>query len=145
VLTFLVGNANDAARRAGSCVASLLALLVAALAEVVGAGVHDNGALGRVSCCFGSGCSVGSEVGVKTKEEGGRGNTYANNALTANQLDQLVVHAALGVALAVCLEVTQVTDVALIVGGGAVGLVLRVDYVYISIATSSSLHRSSKI
>lgn len=54
--------------------------------------------------------------------------TYANNALGADELDQLVLDTALGVTLAVSLEVTKVTDVALLVIGGTVGLVVRVDW-----------------
>lgn len=54
--------------------------------------------------------------------------TYANDALGANELDQLVLDAALGVALAVGLEVAEITDVTLLVAGGAVGLVVRVDW-----------------
>jgi hypothetical protein len=91
----LVGNTNDTASRARTSVTSLLGLLVSALAKVVSAGVHNDGA--------------------------------ANNALGANQLDQLVSDAALGIALAVSLEVTQVTDVALVVLGSTVGLVVGVD------------------
>jgi hypothetical protein len=53
--------------------------------------------------------------------------TYADNALGADQLDQLVGVASLGVTLAVSLEVAQVTDMALLVVGGTVGLVLGVD------------------
>jgi|SRR5690242_5397116 len=53
--------------------------------------------------------------------------TYANDALGANELDQLVLDAALGVTLAIGLEVTEVTNVALLVVGGTVGLVVRVD------------------
>jgi hypothetical protein len=41
----LVGDANDTASRARAGVTSLLGLLVSALAEVVGAGVDDDGAL----------------------------------------------------------------------------------------------------
>jgi len=41
----LVGDANDTASWAGASVTSLLGLSVATLAEVVGAGVHDDGAL----------------------------------------------------------------------------------------------------
>ena len=52
---------------------------------------------------------------------------YANNALGSNQLDQLVRDASLSVALAIGLEVTQVTDVALVIFGGTVGLVEGVD------------------
>lgn len=92
----LLGDANDTASRAGASVASLLALLVAAFAKVVSAGVDDDGA--------------------------------AEDALGADQLDVLVGDGALGVALAVGLEVAEVTNVALAVGGGAVGLVVRVDW-----------------
>ena len=56
-------------------------------------------------------------------------NSAANDALGANQLDQLVCGAALSVALAVGLEVAQVTDVALVVFGRAVRLVVGVDWV----------------
>jgi hypothetical protein len=52
----------------------------------------------------------------------------AENALGTDQLDELVRHAALRVALAVGLEVAQIADVALAVRRGAVGLVVRVDY-----------------
>lgn len=52
----------------------------------------------------------------------------AENALGADQLDVLVGDGALGVALAVGLEVAQVTDVALAVGGSTVGLVVGVDW-----------------
>ena len=50
------------------------------------------------------------------------------DALGADQLDELVRDGALGVALGVGLEVAQVADVALAVGGGAVGLVVGVDW-----------------
>jgi hypothetical protein len=43
----LVGDTDDTACRAGTSVTGLLGLLVSALAEVVGAGVDDDGAL----CC----------------------------------------------------------------------------------------------
>ena len=68
---------------------------MAALAQVVSAGVHNNSA--------------------------------AEHALRADQLDELVGDGALSVALAVRLEVAQVADVALIVGRGAVGLLVWVD------------------
>jgi len=48
------------------------------------------------------------------------------NAVLADQLDQAVGDAALGVALAVRLEVPEVTDVALAVDGGAVRLAVWV-------------------
>jgi hypothetical protein len=44
-LMYLVGDTNDTASRAGTGVTGLLGLLVSALAKVVGAGVHNNGAL----------------------------------------------------------------------------------------------------
>ena len=91
----LLGDTNDTASGTSASVASLLALLVLALAEVVSAGVDDDGA--------------------------------AEDALGADQLDVLVRDGALGVALGVGLEVAQVADVALAVGGGAVGLVVGVD------------------
>lgn len=58
--------------------------------------------------------------------------TYAENALSTNQLNQLVLHGAVGVALSIGLEVAQVTDVALGVNGGAVGLAEGVDLRHIS-------------
>lgn len=53
--------------------------------------------------------------------------TYANDALGADELDQLVLDAALCVTLGISLEVTKVTDVALLVAGSTVGFVVRVD------------------
>ena len=41
----LVGDTNDTASRAGTGVTGLLGLLMSALAEVVGAGVYNDGAL----------------------------------------------------------------------------------------------------
>ena len=46
---YLVRDANDTAGRAGTSVTGLLGLLVATLAEIVGAGVDNNGALSCVS------------------------------------------------------------------------------------------------
>ena len=51
----------------------------------------------------------------------------AQHALLANQLDELVLDGADGVALRVGLNVAQVADVALGVGGRAVGLGEGVD------------------
>ena len=51
----------------------------------------------------------------------------AEDALGADELDELVGDGALGVALTVSLVVAQVTYMALRVGWGAVGLVLWVD------------------
>ena len=50
------------------------------------------------------------------------------HALGTDQLDLLVRDGALGIALAVCLEVAEVADVAFAVRGGAVGLGERVDW-----------------
>jgi hypothetical protein len=53
--------------------------------------------------------------------------TYAQNALGTNQLNQLVLLGANGVTLSISLEVAQVTDVALLILGGTVGLAEGVD------------------
>jgi len=50
-----------------------------------------------------------------------------NDAVRADQLDQLIGNAALGIPLAVRLKVTQVTDMALVVFGGTVGFVVGVE------------------
>jgi hypothetical protein len=55
-------------------------------------------------------------------------NGTAKDALWADQLDVLVSNRALAVALAISLEVSEVTDVALGVGGCAVSLAVWVDY-----------------
>lgn len=47
---YLVGDTNDTASRAGTGVTGLLGLLVSTLAEVVGAGVYNDGALSRSVC-----------------------------------------------------------------------------------------------
>ena len=49
------------------------------------------------------------------------------DAVVANQLDELVGNGSLSVALAVGLEVAEVTNVALVVGWRAVLLAVRVD------------------
>jgi hypothetical protein len=54
--------------------------------------------------------------------------TYADNALGPNELDVLVGHGARGVALGIRLDVAEVTNVAVLVARGAVGLVVGVDY-----------------
>jgi hypothetical protein len=53
--------------------------------------------------------------------------TYTDDGLRADQLDVLVLNAALGVALGIGLDVAQVTNVADLVRGSTVGLVVRVD------------------
>lgn len=124
----LVGNTDDTARRAGTSVASLQGLLVATLAKVISTGVDDDGSLYR------DGQRV-LLIGWR-KEEKGRGEgggqgdwwwTYANDRLGANQLDELVLDTALGIALSIGLNVAQVTDVADLVDAVTMGLVVRVD------------------
>lgn len=53
--------------------------------------------------------------------------TYPNDALGANDLDVLVGHGALRVALSVCLDVAEVTNMTVLVNRGAVGLAVGVD------------------
>lgn len=56
------------------------------------------------------------------------GLTYANNRLGANQLDVLVLDRALGVTLGIGGDVAKVTNVAGLIGGSTVGLVVGVDW-----------------
>ena len=58
-------------------------------------------------------------------------NRAAEHALRPNQLDLLVLDRSLGVALAVGFEVTEVADVALAVGGGAMGFAVGIDWVVV--------------
>lgn len=68
-------------------------------------------------------------VSIYTKSsQAARRSTYAQDALGANQLDQLVLSGANGVALGIGLEVAQVTDVTLRISGSAVGLAEGVDW-----------------
>lgn len=53
--------------------------------------------------------------------------TYAEDALGANQLHQLVLGGADGVTLSIGLEVTEVTNVAVGISGSTVGLAEGVD------------------
>jgi hypothetical protein len=85
---------------------------VVALAKVVSAGVNDNGTL--------STHQYNSSYPWSFR-------TYANDALWANELDQLVLDSALSISRCVGLEVAQVTNVAFGILGGAVGLAVRVD------------------
>ena len=64
---------------------------------------------------------------ARERLDGGKTETYAQNARLANQLDQAVLDAALGVALGVGLDVAKVADVAVRVGGGAVFFAEGVD------------------
>lgn len=54
--------------------------------------------------------------------------TYADDAVWADELDQLVGGGAGGVSLGIGLEVAEVTNVALLVGGGTVVLATGVDW-----------------
>lgn len=108
----LCGNANDTAGRSRAGVTGLLALFVPALAKVIGTGVDDDGALLSsaymvshfILSCFPTHI-------LFCLKQGGEG-TYPENTVLAEQLDEAVAHAALGVALAVSLEVAEITDVA---------------------------------
>jgi hypothetical protein len=53
--------------------------------------------------------------------------TYAQDGLSANQLDKVVLLGAGSVALSIGLEVAEVTDVTNLVGGSTVGLAEGVD------------------
>lgn len=55
------------------------------------------------------------------------GDTYAENALLANQLDVLVLDCSLSISLRICLEVTQVTDVSVLIFWGTVLLAMWVE------------------
>lgn len=54
--------------------------------------------------------------------------TYTNDAIRADELDQLVGGGAGGVSLGISAEVAEVTNVALLVGGGTVVLATGVDW-----------------
>lgn len=53
--------------------------------------------------------------------------SYADNALGSDELDELVGHRALSIALAIGLEVAKVTNVADLVGGSTMVLAMGVD------------------
>lgn len=126
----LSSDANDTASRARTSIARLLRLLGSAPAQIIGAGVDDDSAL-QNTCQLLSGTAY-ARTRVEWKKR--KGSTYANNALGANELDQLVLNAALRITLTVGLEVAQVADMALVVLRSAVGLVVRVDCVPMSTA-----------
>jgi hypothetical protein len=79
-----------------------------------------------------------SDLGSGGGKKGKGKETYADNALRPDKLDELVRHAALSIALAVRLEVAQVADVAGLVGGGAVVFAVGVDYTHISTLQSTA-------
>jgi len=90
----LLGDADDTASGTGAGVASLQGLLVSSLAEIVGAGMDNDGSLeqGQSQLLYEKGSQHGDP-------------TYANDALGSDELDELVLDGALGVALAIGLEV----------------------------------------
>ena len=118
-------EAEHTAGRSRTSVARLEGLLVATLAEIVGTGMDNHGTLPSVSQ---------SQPGLQSQksqkvERCGHGETYANDAVGANELDVRVLHGALGVALAVSLDVAEVADVSGLVRRSAVSLSVRVDCV----------------
>ena len=79
--------------------------------EVVGAGVDDDCALprekGECKCCvIIILLNWGDGVAVRVVEEDWMGVTYANDAVLPNKLHQVIANRALGIALAVCLEIS---------------------------------------
>jgi hypothetical protein len=102
------------AGRSGTSIASLERFLVATLAEVVSAGMGDDSTLGKVSW-------------FEASRNDFHWATYANDALGPDELDQLVGHGALGVALAIGIDVSKVTNMAGLVHTISVGRVVRVD------------------
>lgn len=111
-LNSLGRDANDTASRTRSSIASLERLLVVTLAEVVSAGVNNNGALHNCQLQL-------SSINIIV-------DTYADNALGANELDKLIGQSALGVALAIGFKVAQVANMASLIGGSTVGLAMGV-------------------
>lgn len=97
----------------GTSIASLGGFLVVTLAEIIGAGMDNDSALSDESATI-----LSPKMGILS---------YANDALGTNELDVLVAHGTLGIALAIGLDVAQVTDVTGLVGGSTVRLSVGVD------------------
>lgn len=68
--------------------------------------------------------------------------TYTNNALRADQLDKRVADGALGVTLAISLDVAEVTHMTGLVRRGTVGLAVGVDCALVSSASITIGHQS---
>ena len=100
--------------RTRASVSSLLGLLIATLAKVVGAGMHDDSPLKRAS----------QYAAVREAMRGRE--AYANDTLGADELYKLVRDCALAVALSIGLEVSQITDVAFGISLVSVGLAVGV-------------------
>ncbi|KAJ2976793.1 hypothetical protein NUW58_g7998 [Xylaria curta] len=100
----------------GTSITSLERLLVAALAEIVGAGVGHYSAL----YIYPSQSSHSPLYAYQWI-------AYAYDALRPNELDEAVLNRALGIALTIGLDIAQVADVAGLVCAVTVGLAVRVD------------------
>lgn len=108
---------------------------MSSLAEVVGAGVDDDGALSVLAFCLLLSLRPPSSEELARGVGGrwGRGSragekTYADDAIRADELDQLVGGGAGGVSLGIGAEVAEVTNVALLVGRGTVVRATGVDW-----------------
>lgn len=84
------------------------------LTKIVGVAVHDNGALDLTSALF-------------PKLENVWKKAYSQDALGPDQLDQVVHNRSLRVALAICLKVSQITNMSFGVRWPAVVLLERVE------------------
>lgn len=71
---------------------------------------------------------TGKDHGKKKQSRKKEGSTYADDALGPNQLDHVVRHGALGIALTVGLQIAEIADMASFGGAVAVRLVVGVDY-----------------
>jgi hypothetical protein len=98
--------------RASTSVTSLLGLLVTTLTEIISSGVDDNSTLRK---------------SVEAYENLFKW-TYADNALGADQLDELISGGALAIALTIGLEVAKVTNMASLISWCTVCLAVGVDY-----------------
>lgn len=106
---------------------------MSSLAEVVGAGVDDDGALRVLAILSRFAVPLPAQLGEGCWRRGRRvsslgGLTYADDAIRADELDQLVGGGAGGVSLGISAEVAEVTNVALLVGRGTVVLATGVDW-----------------
>lgn len=108
--------AEHTAGRSGTSVASLERLFVIALTEVIGASMDNDGALQE---CQHSRIIYRYSWKVRS--------TYSDDTVGSNELNLLVLHGTLGVALAVRLDVSKVTYVSGLIGGSTVSLAMGVD------------------
>ena len=132
---YLSGDANDTASGAETSVTSLEGVWVSSLAEIISAGVDNDGALRELAIVLFYCPSASTAWWKLLKREDGRWSeeaqlerTYADDAIRADELDQLVGGGAGGVSLGISAEVAEVTNVALLVGGGTVVLATGVDW-----------------